>query len=617
MSSELANTKPVVDKSVEQIISELDFDPVALKVKYLEERDKRIRNEGNQQYTDMVGEFSRYIDDPYAEGEFSREPLFDEVEVVIIGGGFGGLLAGKHLRDAGVKDIRVIEKGSDFGGTWYWNRYPGAMCDVESYVYLPLLEELNYIPKEKYSHAPEILEHSKAIARHYNLYENACLRTEVTEMKWDEDSNRWIISTNRGDRMKAHFVAMSNGPLNRPKLPGIPGIAKYKGHSFHTSRWDYDYTGGDSNGNLWKLKDKRVGIIGTGATAIQCIPDLGASAQHLYVFQRTPSSIDVRNNAPTDPEWAASLDPGWHRKRMDNFNVLTSGGYQEEDLVADGWTDIFRSVTGMVQREGMETMSKAERAYIVELADFKKMEQVRARAEAIVEDKAAAEALKPYYRQFCKRPCFHDEYLQTYNRPNVTLVDTLGQGVERITEKGVVVNGKEYEVDCLIFATGFETGTSYTKRSGYDLIGRGGQTLSAKWEKGLRTCHGLFTHGFPNLFVMGMTQTGFTASVPHALDEQAKHLTYVLKRCQDGNVGAFDISQEAEDEWVDIIHRLAKRGERFYAECTPGYYNNEGQPKGGAENGFLTGQYGGGPVEFVNILEDWRHEGNMKGLEIS
>ncbi|MGD9983462.1 MAG: flavin-containing monooxygenase [Porticoccaceae bacterium] len=617
MSSALANTKPVIDKSVEQIISELDFDPVALKAKHLEERDKRIRNEGNQQYTDMAGEFSRYIDDPYAEGEFSREPLFDEVEVVIIGGGFGGLLAGKHLRDAGVKDIRVIEKGSDFGGTWYWNRYPGAMCDIESYVYLPLLEELNYIPKEKYSHAPEILEHSKAIARHYNLYENACLRTEVTEMKWDEDAKRWIISTNRGDRMTARFVAMSNGPLNRPKLPGIPGIARYKGHSFHTSRWDYDYTGGDSNGNLWKLKDKRVGIIGTGATAIQCIPDLGASAQHLYVFQRTPSSIDVRNNAPTDPEWAASLERGWHRKRMDNFNILTSGGYQEEDLVADGWTDIFRNVTGMVQREGMENLSKAERAYIVELADFKKMEQVRARAAALVEDKKIAEALKPWYRQFCKRPCFHDEYLQTYNRPNVTLVDTLGQGVERITEKGVVVNGKEYEVDCLIFATGFETGTSYTKRSGYDLIGRGGQTLSAKWEKGLRTCHGLFAHGFPNLFVMGMTQTGFTASVPHALDEQAKHLSYVLKRCRDENIQAFDISQEAEDEWVEIIHRLAKRGERFYAECTPGYYNNEGHPKGGAENGFLTGQYGGGPVEFFNILEDWRNEGNMKGLQIS
>jgi len=617
MDNETASSKPVVDKSVDQIRAELDFDPDILRAKYRQERDKRVRTEGNQQYTDMEGEFSHYVDDPYLDAKIEREPLTDEVEVVIIGGGFGGLLAGKHLREAGVKDIRVIEKGGDFGGTWYWNRYPGAMCDIESYVYLPLLEELDYMPKEKYSHAPEILEHSKAIARKYNLYDNACLQTEVTEMKWDEASKRWIISTNRGDRMKAHFVAMSNGPLNRPKLPGIPGIANYKGHSFHTSRWDYEYTGGDNSGNLANLKDKRVGIIGTGATAIQCIPDLGASAKELYVFQRTPSSIDVRNNAATDPEWAASQKPGWHKERKDNFNVLTSGGYQEEDLVSDGWTDIFRSVTGMVQRDGMEGMSKAERAEIVELADFKKMEQVRARAEEIVNDKETAEALKPYYRQFCKRPCFHDEYLQTYNLPNVTLVDTAGQGVDRITEKGVVVDGKEYEVDCLIFATGFETGTSYTHRSGYDLIGRDGVTLSDKWADGLRTLHGLFVHGFPNLFVMGMTQTGFTASVPHALDEQAKHLTYVLTNCTDNNVGAVEVSQEAEDDWVEIIHRLAKRGERFYAECTPGYYNNEGRPKGGAENGFLTGQYGGGPIEFFNILEDWRAEGDMKGMDIS
>ena len=617
MDNETASSKPVVDKSVDQIRAELDFDPDILRAKYRQERDKRVRTEGNQQYTDMEGEFSHYVDDPYLDAKIEREPLTDEVEVVIIGGGFGGLLAGKHLREAGVKDIRVIEKGGDFGGTWYWNRYPGAMCDIESYVYLPLLEELDYMPKEKYSHAPEILEHSKAIARKYNLYDNACLQTEVTEMKWDEASKRWIISTNRGDRMKAHFVAMSNGPLNRPKLPGIPGIANYKGHSFHTSRWDYEYTGGDNSGNLANLKDKRVGIIGTGATAIQCIPDLGASAKELYVFQRTPSSIDVRNNAATDPEWAASQKPGWHKERKDNFNVLTSGGYQEEDLVSDGWTDIFRSVTGMVQRDGMEGMSKAERAEIVELADFKKMEQVRARAEEIVNDKETAEALKPYYRQFCKRPCFHDEYLQTYNLPNVTLVDTAGQGVDRITEKGVVVDGKEYEVDCLIFATGFETGTSYTHRSGYDLIGRDGVTLSDKWADGLRTLHGLFVHGFPNLFVMGMTQTGFTASVPHALDEQAKHLTYVLTNCTDNNVGAVEVSQEAEDDWVEIIHRLAKRGERFYAECTPGYYNNEGRPKGGAENGFLTGQYGGGPIEFFNILENWRAEGDMKGMDIS
>ena len=366
--------------------SDLDFDPEALRQKYLEERDKRIRPEGASQYQEVTGDFSKYVDDPYIEDEIAREPLTDEVEVIIVGGGFGGLLAGARLREAGINDIRIIEKGGDFGGTWYWNRYPGAQCDVESYVYLPLCEELGYVPKEKYSYAPEILEHSKAIARHYDLYDNACLQTEITAMTWDESSARWIVETNRGDRVKAHYVVMSNGPLNRPKLPGIPGIDTFTGHTFHTSRWDYEYTGGSSKGGLDKLKDKRVGIIGTGATALQCIPHLGESAKHLYVFQRTPSSVDVRANRPTDPEWVKNLNPGWQQERMDNFNVLTSGGEVDEDMVADGWTEIFHDLSGPNQRKLNPDMSPAEVAVRMEIADFKKMNQVRARVDSLVED---------------------------------------------------------------------------------------------------------------------------------------------------------------------------------------------------------------------------------------
>ena len=330
--------------------STLGFDPDALRQKYREERDKRLRSDGNDQYREVVGDFSRYLDDPYVAPGFTRAPLNDEVEVIVIGGGFGGLLAAARLREAGVEDIRIIEKGGDFGGTWYWNRYPGAQCDIEAYIYLPLLEELNYIPEEKYSHAPEILKHSRAIGEHYGLYENACFQTEVTEMVWDESSARWIVSTTRGDKMRARYVAMSNGPLNRPKLPAIPGVETFKGHTFHTSRWDYDYTGGDPSGNLSKLHDKRVAVIGTGATAVQCVPHLGAAAKQLYVFQRTPSSIDVRNNRPTDPQWAQALEPGWHQKRMTNFNVLVTGGHQDEDLVADGWTDIIRNLGGLAAR---------------------------------------------------------------------------------------------------------------------------------------------------------------------------------------------------------------------------------------------------------------------------
>jgi cyclohexanone monooxygenase len=593
---------------------DLGFDPDALRAKYREERDKRLRADGNEQYVEIAGSFAHYRDDPYVAPGYMRAPITDEVEVVVIGGGFGGLLAGARLREAGVDDLRIIEKGGDFGGTWYWNRYPGAMCDVESYIYLPLLEETGYVPKEKYTRAPEILAHSKAIGQRFDLYRGAIFQTEVTELRWDDESARWIISTNRGDRIRSRFVCMSNGPLNRPKLPGIPGVGSFEGHSFHTSRWDYGYTGGGPDGNLTGLRGKRVGIIGTGATAVQCVPHLGEAAEHLYVFQRTPSSIDVRANRPTDPEWAKSLQPGWHRNRMDNFNILVSGGFQEEDLVSDGWTDIIRKLLVMVQQDQGASIAADGVPKTLELADFEKMNQIRARVDSIVRDKATAEALKPYYRQFCKRPCFHDEYLETFNRENVTLVDTKGKGVERITEKGVVANGVEYELDCLIYATGFEVGTDYTRRAGYELVGRGGQTLSAKWSDGVSTLHGMHSRGFPNCFIMGNQQAGFTVNYPHMLDEQSKHIAYIVKHGLDEKIRTLEVSEAAEAEWVETIIRLARLGQSFLEECTPGYYNNEGKvSERAAQNGF----FGGGSIEFFRILREWREKGELPGMEIS
>jgi cyclohexanone monooxygenase len=589
------------------------FDPDALRAKYRAERDKRLRADGNNQYIEMNGRFAHYIDDPYVEPGFARAPLTGEVEVMVIGGGFGGLLAAARLHEAGIGDLRIIEKGGDFGGTWYWNRYPGAMCDVESYIYLPLLEELEYVPTEKYARAPEILAHSRAIGKKYDLYRRACLQTQVTEMHWDDAAARWIVTTDRGDRMQAHYVCLSNGPLNRPKLPGIPGIESFQGHSFHTSRWDYAYTGGDSSGNLSRLHDKRVGIIGTGATAVQCVPHLGAAAKHLYVFQRTPSSIDVRGNRPTDAEWAKSLSPGWHQQRMDNFNILVSGGFQDEDLVNDGWTDIIRKLLFMAQRDQGAAISRDGIAKTLELADFQKMEQIRARVDSIVSDQRTAEALKPYYRQFCKRPCFHDEYLDTFNRPNVTLVDTQGKGVERVTPKGVVFGGVEYEVDCLIYATGFEVGTDYTRRAGCELYGRNGLCLTEKWASGVATLHGMHSRGFPNCFIMGNQQTGFTVNYPHMLNEQSKHLAYIIRHAIDRGVRTVEVSQQAEAEWVETIVRLAVLAREFLENCTPGYYNNEGKPgERSGQNGF----YGGGSPEFFRILREWRDAGGLPGLEL-
>ncbi|MEM9623887.1 MAG: NAD(P)/FAD-dependent oxidoreductase, partial [Pseudomonadota bacterium] len=309
---------------------DLGFDPDALRNKYREERDKRLRADGNAQYQEMTGQFSHYIEDPYLDKDIQRDALHDEVEIAIIGGGFGGLLAGARLREAGQEDIRMIEKGGEFGGTWYWNRYPGAACDIESYVYLPLLEETGYVPPKKYIDGADILAYSQLIAKKYDLYRDALFQTEVTEVHWDADAARWVIQTNRGDAFKARFLVMSNGPLNRPKLPGIEGIEGYQGHTFHTSRWDYDYTGGDASGGLSGLADKRVGIIGTGATAVQCVPHLAEGAKELFVFQRTPSSIDERNDRPTDMDWWNSQPEGWHQARMDNFNTLVSGGVAEK-----------------------------------------------------------------------------------------------------------------------------------------------------------------------------------------------------------------------------------------------------------------------------------------------
>ncbi|MGE5597692.1 MAG: flavin-containing monooxygenase [Hyphomicrobiales bacterium] len=593
--------------------AELPFDPDALREKYRAERDKRLRADGNNQYREVTGEFAHYLDDPYTE-PIVRDSQRDHVDVTVIGGGFAGLLIGARLRQAGVQGIRMIEKGGDFGGTWYWNRYPGAACDTESYIYLPLLEETGYMPTEKYAKGPEIFEHSRRIARQYDLYRDACLQTQVTDLRWDDAKNVWRVKTDKGDDFTTTFVCMANGPLNRPKLPGIPGIETYRGHSFHTSRWDYEYTGGDSYGNLHRLSDKRVGIIGTGATGVQCIPHLGASAQHLYVFQRTPSSIDVRANRPTDPEWVKTLEPGWQRRRMENFSILTSGGFAEEDLVMDGWTEIIGKLLRGMRDRGAQ-MDPESIGKTMELADFEKMNQIRARVDAIVKDRKTAEALKPWYRQFCKRPCFHDEYLQTYNRPNVTLVDTDGKGVERITERGVVANGVEYEVDCIIYATGFEVGTAYSRRAGYEIYGRNGLALSEKWANGVSTLFGMQSRDFPNCFIVSISQVGASANIPHLLDEQSRHISYIIEQAFAREVNVIDVTEEAESAWVKTVIDASAASIGFLEACTPGYYNNEGMPNG--ELIRRNGSYAPGVMAFAQKLEEWRTKGDLDGLILS
>ena len=579
------------------------FDPDALRQRYAEERERRLRTDGIGQYVEIAGRFAAFGEDPWAEPGFTRAPLTDEVDVAIIGAGFGGLLTGARLRELGVADIRLIDKAADVGGTWYWNRYPGIACDVESYVYMPLLEELGYVPTEKYAKGAEIFAHCRAIAEHYDLYRNACLQTEVREIRWEPSDSRWVIATDRGDAIRARFVSMANGYLQKPKLPGIEGITEFAGHAFHTSRWDYGYTGK----GLENLADKRVGIIGTGATAIQCVPRLAPAVGELFVFQRTPSTVDVRANAPTDPAWAAALEPGWQQRRIENFQILTAGGQADEDLVADAWTSLAKAMP--IAKEGTDP-----RASAAELADFAKMEQIRARIDALVTDPATAEGLKPWYGYYCKRPCFHDEYLQTFNRDNVTLVDTRGRGVEKISAAGVVVDGTEYPLDCLIFATGFEVGTDYARRTGFEVIGRDGKTLSDKWSDGVRTLHGLHVHGFPNCFISSIAQSGFTVNFPYLIDTQSRHTAWVVAWALKNDITELEASVDAEAAWVDtVVARSGVISGRREA-CTPGYYNREGQPSDRLNQDSF---FFGGPTEYADILAAWRDAEILEGLVIT
>jgi cation diffusion facilitator CzcD-associated flavoprotein CzcO len=469
-----------------------------------------------------------------------------------------------------------VERGSDVGGAWYWNRYPGVACDVVAYDYLPLLDETGYVPSRHYARGEEIYAYCQTIARKYDLYELAVFHTTVTSTTWLPGEQQWEVRTNRGDRMRARFVVCANGTLTKPKLARIAGMETFLGKSFHTSRWDYDYTGE----GLEKLHDKVVGIIGTGATAVQVIPSLGEHSAELHVFQRTPSSIDVRDDWETDPEWAASLRPGWQQKRREK--AFTKFRPSE------------------VPVELLDSYTPEEKLRAQQNANIDHMMRIHKRIDEIVKDPVTAGALKPWYMYFCKRPCFHNDYLPAFNRPNVHLVDTHGKGITEIRPEGPVFGGKAYQLDLLIYATGFEVQKTGTWNQ---IRGEGGLELNEKYATGMRTLLGIHSHGFPNMFIMGGYQASFSFNLTDVLQAQGDHIAACIDQVRSNGYTAIDCSEDAEEWWVQEV--IAHRGRtNRSAECTPGYYNFEGE-----SNRRQDGNYNGGFPKYYSHLgavrEDW------------
>jgi cation diffusion facilitator CzcD-associated flavoprotein CzcO len=579
----------------------------AAKAKYAEERAKRLRADGADQWQDFSGEYKDFDRDPYVEPGFTRDALTEEVEVVIVGAGFGGMLAAAQLRQQGIDNFRIIDKAGDFGGTWYWNRYPGAMCDVESYCYLPMLEETGYMPTQKYAQAPEIFAYCQLFGRHFGIYDNALFQTEVSGMEWNEDSQRWVTTTSRGDTITSKFTVIVGGVLHKAKLPAIPGIKNFKGEGFHTSRWDYEYTGGNAYGGMTNLADKRVGVIGTGATAVQVVPKLAADCKELFVFQRTPAAVGVRNQGDTDVEWFKSLKPGWQIERIRNFTEAVSGKQPEVNLVGDSWTEMYWTDTKQLGATPEEQLALEE-------LDFQNMEKIRHRIADIIEDPETAERMQPWYGQYCKRLCFHDDYLPAFNRPNVHLVDTEGRGVDHITENAVVVDGVEYPVDLLIYASGFEVTSDYHHRLGFDPKGRDGVSLSEAWGDGPYTLHGVMSDGFPNMLMISTLQGGFGTNFVHYLTETSKHVVFIIKMCLDEGISQIEPTRDAEEGWFMELLSHVMGMANYNTTCTPGYMNREGEA--GDMKAARGLSYMGSVGDYAKHLENWREEGKLTGVEV-
>jgi cation diffusion facilitator CzcD-associated flavoprotein CzcO len=585
---------------IKAMFPEIDLE--AIRAKYAFERDRRERGDAGTLYRRATGELAQYGADPYIPVA-EREPMNDHVEVLIVGGGVAGLSVAAHLRESGIESLRIVEEGGDFGGTWYWNRYPGLRVDIESHVYIPLLEEIGGFPTERYSRGYEVREFLHKLARHYDLYRNALFHTCASRLEWQH--GQWTVQTDRGDEFSATYVIVASGGLATPKLPNIPGIEDFKGALFHSSRWDYSVTGGGERDPLTGLEGKRVGVIGTGATGVQIVPEVAKYAEQVTVFQRTPSTVSFRGNRPTDETWVGPREPGWQRRRMDNFLAMVSGADPDEDLVKDSWTENWRLLRRHNTGTYVSELTGELRELYEEYLDARVMNAIRDRVDEIVEDPKTAELLKPWYRFACKRPTFTDFYLPAFNNPNVELVDTADcGGPSRVTENAVVVGDEEYPVDVLVVATGFTAGLTAVLAGALPVIGRQGRSILEVWANGPRTLHGYMTHEFPNFFQLGPVQSPNAVNFSHILQLHGEHVTAMILAAKQTGADYIEPSREMEDAWsAELLEVTAPEADvivEFKALCTPGFYNGEGRYRA------RPSEYRPGPVVFQAMLADWR-----------
>ncbi|GFF78881.1 FAD/NAD(P)-binding domain-containing protein [Aspergillus udagawae] len=634
-------------------------DYAEIEKRYEAERHQQLQTRGKIPDVDIRTNtrFEQFSKDPWLDDSNKRQQIQYQQrlhngkhhKVLIIGAGYGGLLFAVRIVQTGAftaDDILIVDTAGGFGGTWYWNRYPGLMCDVESYIYMPLLEETGYMPRDKYASGPELRIHAERIALTWKLSNRAMFAATVRSLNWDERENQWIarglvLNDEKGQRketslqLSADFVFLASGIFASPKIPEFRNIMEYQGHMFHTSRWDYDCTGGSpEDPKLCKLGDKKVGIIGTGATAIQVVPHLAQYSRKLQVFQRTPSAVDKRNNHPTDPVWwnkmLQSEGPGWQKRRMENFNAFTGNEQPQPavDMIADGWTSMpsFSIIGGSPESKATDYLHR------MKAFDFPRQERIRERVRETVHNTEVAEALSPWYPGWCKRPCFHDQYLAAFNRPNVRLIDVRQSGIDYFTPKGLVVDGREHEIDVLVFSTGYTTSRlSPGGRADIAITGRNGLMMEHKWHNGLATLHGVITRDFPNLFFPGPSQAGTCLNHTYTLDQLATHVAYIISETliKIGAAGAgnpprvvIEPTKEAEEDWaVQVLARAATHG--ALSQCTPGYYNRDGMAsdiKGlSMEDKMKLGRmvsWGEGIGSYMDQIENWRGQGELRGLEI-